>query len=224
MHFHLPKPLHGWREFAGEVGIIVLGVLIALGAEQMAEALHWRAEVRDAKSAIHEDMAQSNRVFAYRVAAHDCVAHRLDRIGQIIERSAQHHGPANVGDVFPDIGNALDKNAWETSRAGQVLQHFDRKSLGLYGIYYLQLDNIGAFVMKENEDWGVLRALRGNPNRLAPPDIAGMRVALMHASFENDIVASIALDELGYSKSLGVEVPQADRNRLAAVCRALDAN
>jgi len=23
MHFHLPKPLHGWREFAGEVGIIV---------------------------------------------------------------------------------------------------------------------------------------------------------------------------------------------------------
>jgi len=32
MHFHLPKPLHGWREFAGEVGIIVIGVLIALGA------------------------------------------------------------------------------------------------------------------------------------------------------------------------------------------------
>lgn len=25
MHFHLPKPLHGWREFAGEVGIIVVG-------------------------------------------------------------------------------------------------------------------------------------------------------------------------------------------------------
>lgn len=22
MHLHLPKPLHGWREFAGEIGII----------------------------------------------------------------------------------------------------------------------------------------------------------------------------------------------------------
>ena len=43
MHFHLPKPLHGWREFAGEVGIIVLGVLIALGAEQLVEAAHWRS-------------------------------------------------------------------------------------------------------------------------------------------------------------------------------------
>ena len=37
MHFHLPKPLHGWRAFAGEVGIIVLGVLIALGADQAVE-------------------------------------------------------------------------------------------------------------------------------------------------------------------------------------------
>jgi len=52
MHFHVPKPLHGWREFAGEVRIIVLGVLIALGAEQRVESLHWRAEVRDAKSVI----------------------------------------------------------------------------------------------------------------------------------------------------------------------------
>ena len=38
MHFHLPKPLHGWREFLGEVGIIVIGVLIALGAEQNARS------------------------------------------------------------------------------------------------------------------------------------------------------------------------------------------
>ena len=38
MHFHLPKPLHGWREFWGEVGIIVIGVLIALGAQQVVES------------------------------------------------------------------------------------------------------------------------------------------------------------------------------------------
>jgi hypothetical protein len=32
MQFHLPKPLRGWRAFVGEVGVIVLGVLVALGA------------------------------------------------------------------------------------------------------------------------------------------------------------------------------------------------
>ena len=29
MHFHLPKRLHSWREFVGEIGIFVIGVLIA---------------------------------------------------------------------------------------------------------------------------------------------------------------------------------------------------
>jgi hypothetical protein len=49
MHFHLPKPLHGWREFGGEVGIIVLGVLIALGAEQIVESLFQKAATVDRK-------------------------------------------------------------------------------------------------------------------------------------------------------------------------------
>jgi hypothetical protein len=47
MHFHLPKPLHGWRAFAGEVGIIVIGVLLALSAEQLVEWLHWRHQQHD---------------------------------------------------------------------------------------------------------------------------------------------------------------------------------
>ena len=38
MHFHLPRPLHGWREFAGEVAIILLGVVIAKGPISLARA------------------------------------------------------------------------------------------------------------------------------------------------------------------------------------------
>jgi hypothetical protein len=50
----LPKPLHGWREFAGEVGIIVTGVLIALGAEQVVEEIHFRNAVASERMALHE--------------------------------------------------------------------------------------------------------------------------------------------------------------------------
>ena len=218
MQFHVPKPLHGWRQFFGEIGVIVIGVLIAIGFGQVAEMFNWRAQVREARSALADDMDQSNRVFAYRVAAHDCVARRLSRLDDVIEQSARHQAPEEMGDVFPDIGNALFKNAWETSRAAQVLAHFDRKTLGLYGSYYVQLDNVQVFMGHEAEDWGVLRVLRGDPNRLGQSDIAGLRVALMHASFENDIIASISQDELENSRALGVKVPEPNRRRLAAVC------
>ena len=59
MHIHLPKPIHGWREFCNEVGIIVIGVLLALGAEQVVERLSWRAEVREASEDLHVELQDS---------------------------------------------------------------------------------------------------------------------------------------------------------------------
>ena len=55
MHFHLPKPLHGWREFAGEVGIIVIGVLIALGAEQVVENVRDREQVHQGEELLKDN-------------------------------------------------------------------------------------------------------------------------------------------------------------------------
>ena len=52
MRVHLPKPLHGWREFAGEVGIIVLGVLIALGFGQIAEDLGYLTKADSTRKAL----------------------------------------------------------------------------------------------------------------------------------------------------------------------------
>lgn len=37
MEVQKPKPWRGWREFGKEVATIVLGVLIAIGAEQAVE-------------------------------------------------------------------------------------------------------------------------------------------------------------------------------------------
>jgi hypothetical protein len=221
MHIHLPKPLHGWREFAGEVGIIVVGVLIALGAEQVVETIHWNAQVRDARMELGEEMAHTNRAFAFRVAVHDCVAARLVTLGDVVERAAKHEKMSLVGNAMPDIGNALSTNVWETSRAAQTLTHFSRELLRLYGSYYMQTANVQAFMGHEVEDWGIIKVLQGDPDRLGPVDIAGLRVAIKHAQFENDIIASIAEDELVTSRQLHVQVPGADPNRVAEVCRPL---
>jgi hypothetical protein len=35
MEIHKPKPIHNWRELATEVGVVVVGIFIALSAEQL---------------------------------------------------------------------------------------------------------------------------------------------------------------------------------------------
>lgn len=61
MHIHLPKALHGWRDFLKEVGIIVLGVLIALGAEQGVEAVRDRLVSLDARKAFAQKSRRTSK-------------------------------------------------------------------------------------------------------------------------------------------------------------------
>ncbi|MDE2485957.1 MAG: hypothetical protein KGO51_01030 [Alphaproteobacteria bacterium] len=57
MDIHKPKPVHGWREFLGEIGVIIIGVLIALGAEQAVAAAHHHEQVRDLRKALDQEVA-----------------------------------------------------------------------------------------------------------------------------------------------------------------------
>ena len=87
MHFHLPKPLHGWREFAGEVGIIVLGVLIALGAGQVAEKAHQRQEGIQAEQVIRNEIGLNLGRLQSRRGIYGCVRGRIDEIQKLLDGS-----------------------------------------------------------------------------------------------------------------------------------------
>src|SRR5690348_15899907 len=79
MHLHLPKPMHDWREFAGEVGIIVLGVLIALGFEQVVEELSWHEKTREAVRDLRSESENNFALMAERATVQPCVDVQLDR-------------------------------------------------------------------------------------------------------------------------------------------------
>ena len=85
MHFHLPKPLHGWREFAGEVGVIVLGVVIALGLEQAVESWHWHDRVDHAVAALGFEVAETLGQGQERLNVARCVDRRLDELASIVD-------------------------------------------------------------------------------------------------------------------------------------------
>ena len=67
----------------------------------------------------------------------------------------------------------------------------------------------------------MFKVLQGDPARLGPADIAGLRVSIQRARFENHLITALAGEELGYSKSLHVGVPSADGPRLKEVCEPL---
>jgi hypothetical protein len=93
MHFHLPKPLHGWRQFFGEVGIIVLGVLIALGVEQVASAVHDRSSAAEARVSIRDEIENNLRILALRSSTERCMQTRLREIAALLDAASSGHAP-----------------------------------------------------------------------------------------------------------------------------------
>lgn len=80
MHVHLPKPLHGWREFAGEVGVVLLGVLLALGAQQVVSDWQWRNDVRDADQRMKTEISFDVALAYERYAIDPCLRPRREEL------------------------------------------------------------------------------------------------------------------------------------------------
>ncbi len=123
MHLHLPKPLHGWRAFVGEVGIIVIGVLIALGAEQVVEASQWRDKVSRAEAAMRLELAEDDGPQAYgRVIIASCLDAQIARIHDGAGRVPAGELRAWVQAYLPPF-RTWDSEAWKAVLGSDVGSH-----------------------------------------------------------------------------------------------------
>ncbi len=142
MHFHLPKPLHGWREFLGEVGIIVLAVLIALGAEQLVEAAQWRQKVEIATTEIHSEiddqLDQSDEVVRFGKCAGPFV--------DALEAAIVSHDKRAIGKLHdtqpPFEARPWRANAWQSAMSTQVADHIPPAELSQYAFMFSSFADI----------------------------------------------------------------------------------
>lgn len=76
------KLLNGWRVFGGEIGVVTLGVLIALIAQQVAEEVSWRNRANGARQALRKEIADHLLLAMEVRVTQPCIAAQLDRLEQ----------------------------------------------------------------------------------------------------------------------------------------------
>jgi hypothetical protein len=184
MHFHLPKPLHGWREFAGEVGIIVIGVLIALGAEQLVEAAHQRQEGAQAERIIRSEVELNLGRLQSRMEIHSCVVRRIDQIQALLDGAASDSTiitPSWIG--RPQYWTYLNSRWQAESQAGRAAL-VDPSRLSYYGIMYSRMQNLLDEMGVEQTDWAKLRTLE-HLRRLDADAALQFNLTLQDARYRN---------------------------------------
>lgn len=185
-HFHVPKPLHGWREFVGEVGIIVLGVLIALGAEQLIEDFHSRSEVVHFRSAVDVELATDLAAYRYRIRQEPCVKRRLGELQEWLDADREGKPLVPAGEIGrPSLFSFLT-SVWKSSNP-DVMNHLSLETRvrysGLYDFVALVDDQLN----QEEEIWRGLNAFNGE-SRFSPDDRRKIADLAYRAKSVDDLV------------------------------------
>jgi hypothetical protein len=204
VHIHLPKPLHGWRQFVGEVGVIVIGILIALALEQMVERIRWHEQVTEARAAIHREMAFDLSFFADRVRVAPCIDRHLDKVAAMIDRASRDGmitgGPTNL--LIP--GRLTLTGDYQAQQAAQNLVHFPIGELSGLGLWYDQVNGWKDWDSKEETAWSGLQVLSHGRVALGAADIALLRRDYEQARLLEKLIVLNAQRELDRAKAMGV--------------------
>jgi hypothetical protein len=184
VHLHLPKPLHGWRAFAGEVGIIVIGVLIALGAEQLVEAAHKREQGVRAENAIRNELGFNLGRLKSRMGIHSCVNRRIEEIQALIDSAAEHPDIVTPNWIGRPQYWTFASSRWQAESQAGSAALVDSARLSSYAIMYARLQDMLDEMTFEQSDWAKLRTLE-HVRRLEPSAAFEMNATLSDARYRN---------------------------------------
>jgi hypothetical protein len=218
MDIHKPKPIHNWREFLKEVGTIVLGVCIALGAEQAVEWWHWQGEVQAARRSLRSEMTSIAEFYNSRVALSSCLSQRLDAAAALIADAAAGRR-VDVADMpFNGSGRLLSDSEWQSERASQVLTHFPRQELALMGRFYAQVTDMRGWVRDETTAWTHLALLQDAAQKLGSGDLTELRVNFHLARRYYNAITGNASQQLVVAAQLGLAPEKLSPDRIAKIC------
>jgi hypothetical protein len=192
MDIHKPRPWHGWREFAKEVGTIVLGVLIAIGAEQGVEALHHRDIVRHGEEDLRDNFS---RFVEYKAALDQeapCMAARVAELRAIIDEAAVKRRLPRVGPIPQPYPRPWQIDTWDAMVSSQAATYLPKERGVLYSRIAMSARDLYQDATAEWTEWGALRSLSGSPRPFGETEAAKTRETLARASSQAELVRFIA--------------------------------
>jgi hypothetical protein len=217
MHLHLPKPLHGWRAFVGEVGIIVVGVLIALGAEQLVEAAHHKQEAAEADNSIRSELAFNLGRLESRATIHSCVDRRIEEIQALLDGAADKPEITTPSWIGRPQSWAFASSQWQAeSQAGRAALVNSHK-LSAYAVMYARMQDLGDEMTLEQTDWARLRTLE-HVRRLDHAEAFELNTTLQDARYRDWRLALVTSQLFSMANSLGVRATHNSTPASASVC------
>lgn len=230
MEIRKPKAVHGWRELLKEIGIIVIGVLIALGAEQSVEALHWMHQVDAGEAILKGAFAHEVQNAALRDAQGPCITQRLAFLSSVVQRASEDGRLPALDAVGHPPFTPWTIGSWQALVASQTVTHLPRQKMIDYSVIAQTTTFLSGLSDQEEAQWTILDTMIGPGRRLSDAEAEQLRVTLAQASDANVLMGRTADNLRNAVRATGLVKPSVFDNAVrkalserakAAICRPM---
>jgi hypothetical protein len=149
------KPPHGWSAVLWELGIVTLGVLIALGAQQFVDGLHWRSEMRDFRTAVRAEISTDLATYTYRRDQDRCIVARLDELQRWLDNWRAGRPQKLTGRIAMPTSLVVQTAVWD-SRDPETISRMPLTEKLEYGRLYTEFANAEVHRLDERAAWVAL--------------------------------------------------------------------
>lgn len=184
------KPPNGWHAVAWELLIVTLGVLIALGAQQLVEAANWRREVAGFRDSVRGEIELNLGSYPYRAKQKQCIKNRLDELQRWLDgwragRPLQLTGPIGV-----PASRVIRTSVW-ASRDPGTFAHMPRAEKEEYAFLYDEFSNNEVHRLDERNAWFEIAGFNG-ANMLDHQDQMRLQALIVRARLRDQRIDSNA--------------------------------
>jgi hypothetical protein len=153
------KPPHGWSAVAWELGIVTIGVLIALAAQQIVQDIHDRAAVTQLRGALRAELADDRARWEDMRASDPCTVQRLAMLDQWATTA-----PAQAKLVRPFVLRLwnMHSSAWDVAKTSAATGNLPLDERLTYAELYGAIDNWREYFAEERAETIELSALLEN--------------------------------------------------------------
>lgn len=165
MDLHAPEgPVRSVRDFLVHIVIVTIGILIALGLEQLVEAYHRAHLARDAVEGFHRELTSDSADIKEVIASNTNVRKQIE--DWIADLSAPAPHPM---DKYPGVHfNILSAASWDTAIATHALNELPYEQAHLYAVAYASLRVFIEVQRRGLSDWQDLRVFGKDPAAMTP--------------------------------------------------------
>jgi hypothetical protein len=196
------RPPNGWSAVAWELAIVTLGVVIALGAQEVAQSLHWSREVRETRKALDAELARDLAAFEYRLKQRKCIGDRLTELNRWAE-SFREGAPIKLKAPTPNLpGFNVRTAVWQLTD-GEIAARIPLEARLNYAWLYDALKSFDELKQQEGDAWETVTQYEDS-TRLSESDLRAIKRALGNADGINTVLGAFEPTIRKFSRELDV--------------------